>query len=108
MATVGVGNDKTPPTYLAGTITGWVNRPDSYTYGCKVKVYEMKGKDVIYWVGSCGAFQTGKFQTGQGVEYRVDDNRLYLRNSDGKEFKCKIEGTKALDSAKADTPPASH
>jgi len=41
------------------------------------------------------------------VDYRVDetdkdDMRLYIRRDNGKEYKCKIEGKKALE----DAPPA--
>jgi hypothetical protein len=103
MATIGIGDDKAPHTYLKGTITGWSNRRDNYTYGGKIKVYELKGTDLIYQIGNCGTFQTGKFDTGQTVEYRADDSRLYVRNGDGKEFKCKIEGTRALEGTKPDS-----
>jgi hypothetical protein len=64
------------------------------------KVYELRGTDLIYSVDYCGAFQAGKFQTGQSVDYRVDGERLYIRKDDGKEYKCKLEGTRIFDAAK--------
>jgi hypothetical protein len=48
-------------------------------------------------VDYCGAFQAGKFETGQAVDYRVDGERLYIRRDDGKEYKCKIEGTSSAE-----------
>jgi len=71
-------------------------------------VYELNGADFVYKVDYCGAFQSGKFDIGQVVEYRVDGERLYIRREDGKEYKCKIEGTKAVKGAKTDDPSTSH
>jgi hypothetical protein len=36
----------------------------------------------------------------------MDGERLYIRRDDGKEYKCKIEGTKATEGAKTDAPSA--
>jgi hypothetical protein len=72
----------------------------------KVKVYELKGSGLVYKVDYCGAFQAGQFDIGQTVDYRVDDDRLYIRRADDKEYKCKIEGTRAADGAKPETPSA--
>jgi hypothetical protein len=104
-------------TYQKGTISAWNIRAESDTSGsdspfsigngrAKVKVYELKGSDLVYKVDYCGAFQAGQFDVGQPVDYRVDGDRLYIRRTDNKEkeYKCKIEGTKAA--TKPDTPSA--
>src|SRR5258708_13554709 len=112
MATIGAAGDKTPATYQKGTITGWDKRTDirsgakGETVTRNKKVYELKGADLVYQVDYCGAFQAGKFTAGQAVDYRVDGERLYIRRDDGKEYKCKIEGTKATAGAKTDAPSA--
>jgi hypothetical protein len=104
-------------TYQKGTITGWNIRVDSNTSGGtgnspvstinrRAKVYELKGSGLVYKVDYCGAFQAGKFDIGQTVDYRVDGDRLYIRRAADKEYKCKIEGTKAADGAKLDAPSA--
>ena len=99
--------DKPTPTYQKGTITGWEKGTDIRANAAagtamtrNKKVYSLKGADLIYKVDYCGAFEAGKFQTGQEVEYRVDGDRLYIRHDNDKEYKCKIEGTRALDDAK--------
>ncbi len=69
-------------------------------------MYELKGSDLVYKVDYCGAFQAGQFDIRQTVDYRVDGDRLFIRRADNKEYKCKIEGTKAADGAKPDTPSA--
>ena len=110
--------DQAPPTYQKGTIKSWDIRVDSDTSGGggstpvtttkrRAKVYELNGADFTYKIDYCGAFQAGKFDIGQVVEYRVDGERLYIRREEGKEYKCKIEATKAAKSAKSDDP-ASH
>ncbi|MCU1303992.1 MAG: hypothetical protein JWQ87_4276 [Candidatus Sulfotelmatobacter sp.] len=107
--------DQAPPTYQKGTIKSWDIRVDSDTSGGggstpvtttkrRAKVYELNGADLIYKIDYCGAFQAGKFDIGQVVEYRVDGERLYIRREEGKEYKCKIEATKAAKSAKSDDP----
>lgn len=87
--------DQTPHTYQKGTITGWDIRVDSSTSGGgdsqvlttkrRAKVYELKGSGLVYKVDSCGAFQAGKFNIGQAVDYRVDGERLYIRHDGNKE-----------------------
>jgi hypothetical protein len=106
--------DQTPPTYQKGTIKAWDIRVDSDTSGGtgtpvtttkrRAKVYELDGADLVYKIDYCGAFQAGKFDIGQVVDYRVDGERLYIRREDRKEYKCKIEATKAAKSAKSDDP----
>jgi hypothetical protein len=122
LATFAAGTDKTPPTYQKGTIKGWDKRTDIWGFGGNggtvprdKTVFELKGTDLVYLIDYCGAFQAGKFELGQAVDYRVDENdmRLYIRRDNGKEYKCKIEGKKILEGAKTDAPstaapPAKH
>jgi hypothetical protein len=54
----------------------------------------------------CGSFQEGVFNAWQAVDYRLEGDRLYVLREDAKEFKCKIEGKKTLESPKTDAPPA--
>jgi len=102
--------DKTSPTYQKGTIMGWNKGtdirggPKGETMTRNKKVYNLRGTDLVYEIDYCGAFQAGKFTTGQSVDYRVDGERLYILRDDGKEFKCKIEGTKGVEGAKPDGP----
>jgi hypothetical protein len=115
LATFAAAADKTPHTYLKGTITGWQNGMDLWgagffgTYGEGVPrektVFELKGTDRIYLVDYCGAFQAGQFGLGQAVDYRLDADRLYIHRENGKEYKCKIEGQKIPQEAKAVAPP---
>jgi hypothetical protein len=114
MATIAVAADKTVPTYQKGTITGWEKATDirggvganNGTVTRNKKVYALQGTDLVYRIDYCGAFQAGKFTTGQVVDYRVDGERLYILHDGDKEFKCKIEGTKAVEAAKPDAPVA--
>jgi hypothetical protein len=116
LVTCAVGSDKTQHTYQKGTIKGWENRIDIWGAGFvgtdaegvprKVTVFELKGTDLIYMIDYCGAFQAGQFGLGQAVDYRADDERLYIRRDNSKEYKCKIEGQKSLDDAKTAAPSA--
>ena len=109
------------PVYQQGTITGYDIRRDTSVFGGggggngtpaspvqtmtrRAKVYELKGAGLIYKVDYCGAFQAGKFGVGETVDYRVDGERLYIRHDEGKEYSCKIEGTRAVEGAKPDAP----
>jgi hypothetical protein len=109
ITSIAVAVDKPQPTYLKGTVMGWDIRVDTNYSGNgsmtnrRAKVYQLKGSDFVYKIDYCGAFQAGKFGIGQAVEYRVDGERLYIRHED-KEYKCKIEGTKAADDAKTSAP----
>ncbi len=117
LATFAVGSDKTLPTYQKGTIKGWDKRTDIWGFpgnnGAPIPrnktVFELRGTDLVYKIDYCGAFQAGKFELGQAVDYRVDKNdlRLYIRRDNGKEYKCKIEGKKILKGAKTDAPSTS-
>jgi hypothetical protein len=119
LATFAVGSDTTPHTYQKGTIKGWDKRTDVWgftgangeSFPREKTVFELKGTDLIYLIDYCGAFQAGKFDLGQAVDYRVDetdkdDMRLYIRRDNGKEYKCKIEGKKVLEGANSAAPPA--
>ncbi|HTW56668.1 MAG TPA: hypothetical protein VMD99_00915 [Terriglobales bacterium] len=116
LATCAIGSDKTAHTYQKGTIKGWEDRTDIWGAGFvgtdgegvprKVTVFELKGTDLIYLIDYCGAFQAGQFGIGQAVDYRVGDDRLYIRRDNGKEYKCKIEGQRDLEDAKGVAPPA--
>jgi hypothetical protein len=119
VATIAAGADKTPPTYQKGTITGWDTRIDvrnganntrSYRH---TRVYELKATGLIYEIDDCDAFQAGQFSAGQIVDYRVDDAdpndlRIYVRRENGKEYKCKMEGARIIESDKIDPIPAAH
>ncbi len=74
----------------------------------RAKLYELSGADLVYKIDYCGRFQAGKFNIGQVVDYRVDGERLYIRREDGKEYKCKIEGTKAAKGATTDDASTTH
>jgi hypothetical protein len=115
-ATFAVGSDKTVPTYQKGTIKGWDTATDVISAGNgalprKKTVYELKGVNFIYLFDYCDAFQAGKFELGQGVDYRVDETNeddlsLYIRRDKGKEYKCKMGGKKVLEDAKSAALPA--
>jgi hypothetical protein len=108
------------PVYQQGTIMGYDIRRDTSVFGGgggngtpgspvqtmtrRAKVYELKGASLIYKVDYCGSFQAGQFGVGQTVDYRVDGERLYIRHDEGKEYSCKIEGTRAVEGAKPDAP----
>jgi hypothetical protein len=106
-AALATASDKAPPTYQNGSVRGWDIRVDTNDAGNgsmtrrRAKVYELRGSDLVYKIDYCGAFQAGKFSIGQAVEYRVDGERLYIRHDGDKEYKCKIEGTKAAGAAPA-------
>ena len=118
LAAFAAGSDKTAPTYQKGTIKGWDKQTDVWGFtganGESVPrektVFELKGTDMIYLIDYCGAFQAGKFDLGQAVDYQVDetnkdDMRLYIRRDNGKEYRCKIEGKKVLESAAPTAKP---
>jgi hypothetical protein len=107
LVTFAVGSDKTPPSYQKGTIKGWKKRTDTWGFAgnngepiprnktiFELRGTDLTGTDLVYLIDYCGAFQAGKFELGQPVDYRVDEMRLYIRRDNGKEYRCKIEGTK--------------
>lgn len=109
-ATVAASGDGTPRTYQHGTITGWSTRYYPAGLSGKHKFFELKGGGMIYQIDDCGSFQAGQFTAGQAVDYRVDeadphDKRVYIRRDGGKEYKCKMDGAKAIEGAKPDASP---
>jgi hypothetical protein len=122
VAAIATAADKPTHTYLKGTITGYDTRLDNQPWAAGVfggtnrngggdtkrraKVYELKGTDLVYQIDYCGSFQEGAFEAGQAVDYRVDGDRLFILREDAKEYKCKVEGKKAIPVAKPDAPPA--
>lgn len=97
LGTLAAASDKPAHTYQKGTITGYENV--LHDKNRRTRVYELKGTDHVYQVDLCGAFQAGKFEPGQTVDYRVDGGRLYIVHDSDKEYSCKIEGEKTLESA---------
>ena len=97
MATIASAKDKTPPTYEHGTIAGWSMKYYPGFTSSKHKFYELKGAGSSYQINDCG-----DFQTGQAVDYRVDErveegnkiHKIYIRGENGKEHKCSMEGAK--------------
>ncbi len=107
-----VGTLPGPRTYLKGTIQGYGIRyriSKGSTGGVRrAKVYDLVGPDLIYEIDFCGAFQAGEFTTGQTVDFRVEDERLYILHDVNKEYSCQIEGTLKPGEAKPkeEEPPA--
>ena len=122
------GVEPPPITFVKGTIEGFETRRDTSTSGGGtvgnssfpasshtriVKVYRLRGPELIYKVDFCGAFQAGQFTVGQVVEFRPAGERLYIRHDNDKEYDCRVEGTQALESkssaavsSPSPTPPA--
>jgi hypothetical protein len=96
MTTIATGADDTPtfqkgvPTYQKGTVTKMPGVHISY---------ELKGPDAHKIISNCG-----DFQTGQEVDYRVEQDKVYIRRDNGKEYKCSIEGTIVTSSAPDNAP----
>ncbi len=100
---------QTAHTYQHGTITGWSTRYYPSGFSGKHKLFELKGDGMVYQIDDCGSFQAGQFAAGQTVDYRVDeadphDKRIYIRRDDDKEYKCKMDGARAIVSPKPDAP----
>src|SRR5215470_17253282 len=68
--------------YQAGTITKDFNNIH--------KFYELQSSGGSFQINNCG-----DFQTGQGVEYRVQDDKIYIRREGGKDYKCSIQSRTA-------------
>jgi hypothetical protein len=83
---------QTPAGYRQGTITKNTGPHKSY---------DLKGAEALYQINNCG-----DFQSGQSVDYRVDDLKIYIRREGGKEYKCDVEMRSAgARGAEADAPP---
>ncbi|MGP0021200.1 MAG: hypothetical protein ACLPHP_21700 [Candidatus Sulfotelmatobacter sp.] len=111
-----------PPKYQQGTIMGYDIRRDTRVSGGggppgmggapvssstrNAKVYQLKAGNLLYKMDYCGAFQAGQFQVGQTVDFRVDDERLYVRHDGDKEFNCKLEGVSAIEDPKPNAAPS--
>ena len=117
IATIATGKDKTPPTYQQGTITGWSTQVyqksyarDSASLMGHKKFYDLKGADRAYqiagidhpWRGGISA--CGPFETGQSVDYRIEDKKIYIRRENGKEQKCDIASEKTIERTGPDAP----
>jgi hypothetical protein len=87
-----LASDSTTPAYQKGTIT--------QDFTANHKAYTLKAGDNGYEISNCG-----NFQTGQTVDYRVKENKVYIHRDDGKEYKCAIEATITADS---DASPAAY
>ena len=86
IAAIAVAADLTPPGYQKGTIT--------QQFSFKHKSYDLKDGDNGYQINDCG-----DFQNGQVVDYRVKDNKVYIRRENGQEYKCAIEGELRISDA---------
>lgn len=110
-------------TYQQGMIMGYDIRRDSRVFGGggggngtpgapvstatrNAKVYQLKCGNLLYKMDYCGAFQAGQFQVGQVVDFRIDDERLYIRHDVDKEFNCKLEGVSVIEDSKPNAAPA--
>jgi hypothetical protein len=69
---------ETAAGYQAGTVTKNFNSAHKY--------YGLQGPDASFQVNNCG-----DFQSGQAVEYRVQDDKVYIRREGGKDYKCSIQ-----------------
>jgi len=89
LTTTAIANDTPASGYQKGTIT--------QDFSPAHKSYDLKDGSNGYQINNCG-----DFQDGQVVDYRVKEDKLYIRRDDGKEYKCSIEaklGTTVDDSA---------
>lgn len=66
----------TGSTYQKGTLTKET---------VEVRSYELKGTNNTVWVKPCG-----DFQSGQAIEFRIVDDKAYIRRDNGGEYKCSI------------------
>ena len=78
LTTIAIAADAPASGYQKGTITQNVS--------ARQKSYDLKNGDKGYQINNCG-----EFQNGEVVDYRVQDNKVYIRREDGKEYKCTIE-----------------
>ena len=78
LSTIAAAADTSPSAYKQGTITP--NASSTH------KSYNLKTGSEGFQISNCG-----EFQPGQVVDYRVNDNKVYIRREDGKEYKCSIE-----------------
>jgi hypothetical protein len=91
---IAMGSDTTAPVYQKGTIT--------QQFSPNHKSYVLKTGDNGYQINNCG-----DFQSTQVVDYRVKEDKIYIRRDDGKEYKCAIEATLAGSSDASSVPAPS-
>jgi hypothetical protein len=91
---IAIASDTTAPGYQKGTIT--------QQFSSNHKSYVLKNGDSGYQINNCG-----DFQNAQVVDYRVKEDKLYIRRDDGKEYKCSVEATLSgnSDASSVPTPP---
>ena len=117
LAAIAIAADKAPPTYQKGTITGWSTQVyqkayarDSASLMGHKKFYDLKGPGLVYQIAGIdhpwrgGVSACGPFETGQAVDYRIEDKKIYIRRDNGKEQKCDIASEKTIEGANSDTP----
>lgn len=79
LLSVGVAAADDTSAYQKGTIS---------ISGASPKSYDLRATPKSYQISHCG-----DFQSGQEVDFRVKEDRVYIRNQGGKEYKCSIEAT---------------
>lgn len=113
VATCAAGADN-QPSYQQGKITGWSNQLFERNFTINVsfpkatrKYYELNGSQMVYQV-ECGFLQPAQIQIGQVVDYRVDDQKIYIRQANGngkkKEQTCRIASYKVIAGANTSKP----
>lgn len=102
--------DATSPECETGTIIGYKVRRDIDEFVRNntrlAKVYELTGSKLVYQIDYCGAFQSGRFNAGQIVQFRVEqeNDRLYIRHDGDKEYSCQLEGMRLIQAADSIAP----
>ena len=56
--------------------------------------YELRGEGLQVWMNHCG-----EFQPGQSVQYRIEGDRIHIRDVNGKDYDCSM--TQAQSSPQA-------
>jgi len=88
MVTMTVYADTKQDAYQPGTITK--------NFSAAHKSYSLKGAGGEYQINNCG-----DFQTGQTVDFRVEDLEIFIRREGGKDYKCSVEATVTANVEKA-------
>ena len=92
---IAIASDTAAPAYQKGTIT--------QQFSPSHKSYVLKTGDDGYQINNCG-----DFQSAQVVDYRVKEDKVYIRRDDGKEYKCAIEATLAHSSDDSTLIPSTY
>jgi hypothetical protein len=69
-----------PHNYEKGTVTETVSG--------KSKGYDLKAPNGVYQISHCG-----DLQSGQSVDFRADEDNVYILRDGGKEYRCSIKAT---------------